>query len=310
MIRNPLRALVRLAHRCGISPLMMRNRRRARERGGRLRFGIGGVHWERGDFVILLPAQQPYRIPDFIAHMNPVERRAVPVASGRRRIIDLRGPVRYRLPSGRDLLLPQFPEEIDTCAGYLARGAPKSGDIAVDAGAFCGEIAIELALLVGPSGRVFALEPDPQSADLLRQNLAHHGLDNVTLLPHALWDRTMELTFSADGDYGSALHGLSSSPRGIREITVSALSPADLFARIGRIPDFIKMDIEGAEVEVVAALAPLLAAAPHPVRLSIASYHLRDGQPTHALITPVLRAAGLQVETGNPEHVTTWASRN
>lgn len=178
----------------------------------------------------------------------------------------------------------------------------------LDTGAFCGEVAIEIALLVGPSGHVFALEPDPANCKLLQRNLAFHHLENVTILPYALWDRTTELVFTARGHYGSSVRGLIDSVESPTEtITVSALSPADLFARIGRIPDFIKMDIEGAEVEAVSALAPLLAAAPHPVRLAIASYHLRNGRPTHELITPMLVAAGLEVETGNPDHVTTWA---
>ena len=67
------------------------------------------------------------------------------------------------------------------------------------------------------------------------------------------------------------------------------------------------MDIEGAEVEVVSALAPILAESLHSVRLAIASYHIRDGHPAHELITPPLLVNGYQVETGYPEHTTTWA---
>lgn len=290
---------------------MLRLRRRARSEGARLHFGFRSIRWERGDHVVIFPNYEPYLISMCMDKLALLLSRAVPTLSGKTKVVDFRGPsIPFRTPSGQQVWLPGLIELNDTCAGYLARGAPGPGDIVLDAGAFCGELTIELALLVGPSGRVFAMEPDPANLEMLRRNLAFHRLENVTLLPHALWASTTDLVFNAHAHCGSSVQGLQGSADGsdrTRTITVSALSPADLFALIGRIPDFIKMDIEGAEVEAVSALAPLLADATHPVRLAIASYHLREGRPTHELITPVLVAAGLQVETGNPEHITTWA---
>jgi hypothetical protein len=90
-------------------------------------------------------------------------------------------------------------------------------------------------------------------------------------------------------------------------VRIEVLSPADAFALIGRIPDFIKMDIEGAEVEVIEAMEPFLKTA--SLRLAIASYHVRNGRKTHELITPLLERAGLKVSTGYEKHLTTWASR-
>lgn len=303
-----LSPFINLAHRLGLSPLMARHRRTAREQGARLRFRPRAIQWERDGWVLLIDPATPYRVGYWMRVADSIVQGAVPVIKAGRRIVDLRGPALYRLPSGRAVYLPIPIETADTCSGYLLRGAPGPGDLVLDIGAYCGELAVELALLVGPEGRVFAMEPDPSSRALLQRNAELHRLANITLLPHALWNRTEELSFAALGHCASAVQtpdGPSYEPGSI--IKISALSPADVFARIGRIPDFIKMDIEGAEVEAIEALAPLLAKAPHPVRLAIASYHLRDGRPTHEIITPVLMAAGFQVETGYPSHLTTWA---
>lgn len=302
------RPLIALAHRLGVSRLMLRARRLARTQGARLAFSPDAVRWTRGELDVLFPATSPHTLGYRLGLMDHVLARAIPAQVGRRRVVDLREAAQYRLPSGRAVWLPTPIEEADTCAGYLARGGPGPGDVVLDAGAYCGEIAIELALRVGPAGRVYAFEPNPVGLEFLERNLALHGLTNVTLMPHALWENSTTLKFNSTSDYGAALASLGSdSAASACQIEVSALSPADAFARIGRVPDFIKMDIEGAEVEVLAAMAPLLRAADHPVRLAVASYHLRDGRPAHELITPGLRAAGFTVETGHPAHLTTWA---
>jgi FkbM family methyltransferase len=259
---------------------------------------------------VCFSAADPYLLVRVIRHKEAIFSRVIPEEKEGMRLVDFRGPMLYRMVSGRAIRLPGLIEAADTFGGYVARGAPGPGDTVLDAGAFCGESVIEFALLVGAGGHVYALEPDEANRALLRGNLEMHGLDNVTILPVALWSHTTTLDFEASGDCCSSVRGVGqASFQKASSVKVEALSPADLFKRMGRAPDFIKMDIEGAEVEAVEALAPLLAAAAKPVRLAIASYHLRGGRPTHELITPVLRAAGYEVETGNPEHVTTWAWR-
>lgn len=299
-----------MLHRFGVSPLMLGLRRQARERGEHLHFGLKSVRWERKGWTVYFPVDQPYLVTCMMRQGEKTFQAIVSDEIGGRRVVDFRRPVLYRMRSGRLVWLPSPMEAADAFSGYIAKGAPGLGDTVLDAGAFCGESVIEFAQLVGPRGHVFALEPDAANLALLRQNLEIHRLENVTVLPVALWNRSTTLVFMAEGNCGSFVGATNQRPAGkTRSTAVEALTPADLFRRMGGVPDFIKMDIEGAEVEVLEALAPVLAAEAKPVRLAIASYHLRDGRPTHELITRVLRAAGYAVETGNPEHVTTWAWR-
>lgn len=302
--------LIGLGHRLGVTPLMWRARRAARVQGARLSFRRGSVRWRRGGDVLLFPVNEPYLLGRRVAFAEYVLGRGVPDEREGIRIFDTRGPMRYRLPSGRPIWLPGPIEPSNTFGGYVSHGAPERGQAVWDIGAFCGETTVEFSRLVGPEGHVFALEPDPANRVLLQRNLEMHEARNVTILPCAIWGEDGMLSFGAAGDCGSALTGLDGAQRRFeKEIKVEAVSPASLLARAGRAPDFIKMDIEGAEVEALAALAPWLAEAGRTVRLAVASYHLREGRPTHELITGPLEAAGFTVETGNPEHVTTWAWR-
>jgi FkbM family methyltransferase len=291
---------------------MLHARRGARKHGERLRFRRAFISWEnaQGETFLLSP-DRPHIIWWYIQSSREWMNRIVRSTDAPHSITDLRQPVLYRMSSGRHIWLPDIIEMIDTCAGYIGRGAPHPGDIVLDAGAFCGESTIELALLVGPTGRVFALEPDPRNIELLKRNLALHHLENVTILPHAIWHETTELNFAANGNAVSTVDSIRNHhAKDSDMIKVSALSPDDLFTQMGCIPNFIKMDIEGAELEVMSVLAPLLAKSPPPTRLAIASYHIRNGRPAHELITPLLEASGFHVETGYPDHVTTWASNS
>lgn len=298
------------AHHKGLSPLMLRARRQARNQDARLSFHSDYVCWKRRDQTALLPANRPYEMNSMLSIIEGVMRHAVPTLVDNRLVVDLRGPCCYELPSGAIYWSRTAPENVDTLGGYVARGGAQPGDIAMDAGACVGEITLELAARVGPTGHVYALEPDPESRRLLERNLLQNRVHNVTVLPYALWHTSCDLQFLHDRHYGSMLYDLvDRNVANSRTITVPAISPADLFAQIGCVPSFIKMDVEGAEVEIIPALAAHYAAISVGVRLAIASYHRRNGRPSSDSITPPLEAAGFEVETGYPEHQTTWARR-
>ncbi len=291
---------------------MMRARRDVRAHGERLSFGLSGISLVSANGnTYVFSGDQPHQFWKIIQGSRYWIDRIVTSPNGPKQIFTMRDPILYRMPSGKHILMPGIIEKADTCSGYLARGGPRLGDMVVDAGAYCGELTVELAILVGPSGHVFSLEPDPDNRALLQRNLDLHDLKNVTILPYAIWSHTTDLVFAAAESCASSVKSIRNSDTDPKElITIPALSPSDLFTRIGHIPDFIKMDIEGAEVEVIEALAPFLAKSDKSMRLAMASYHLREGKPTHKLITPPLVAAGYQVETGYPDHLTTWAWKN
>src|SRR5207253_7776456 len=79
------------------------------------------------------------------------------------------------------------------------------GDWAIDVGANVGHYTAKLSKLVGPAGRVLALEPVPKTFELLAHNARHFPFANVTLLNLAASDRSavlgMEVPAVENGTY-------------------------------------------------------------------------------------------------------------
>lgn len=182
----------------------------------------------------------------------------------------------------------------------LVRNALGPGGIFVDVGANWGYFSLIAATRVGPGGRVVALEPDPRLLPLLRANLVHNGLTQVTALGVAAAAHHAEVEMLGfdwrDGNSGLtriALPGdTSSGPR----FTV----PGDTLARIlDRLRvesvDLLKMDIEGAELFALEGLRPVLI--PSRIRkllIEIHPGHLAAlGSDPNRAVEPLL-AAGYQ----------------
>jgi FkbM family methyltransferase len=123
---------------------------------------------------------------------------------------------------------------------------PRAGDAIVDIGAGRGEDVFAFSRAVGPTGRVWAIEPHPVSFAALRRMCELNRLANVTTLNYACMDRAEELQIETlpvwESNYVRAGAPSASSH------LVNGARFDDLAAEQGidRI-DFLKMNIEGAE---------------------------------------------------------------
>jgi FkbM family methyltransferase len=129
------------------------------------------------------------------------------------------------------------------------------GSHCLDVGANVGAVALPLARQVGPSGRVLAIEPGPPYLARLRQNLQENPklADRVIILAAGLSETEKSLLWRPDPLHPfnarlSQVH-LTAVP-GELPIPVTTLDAA--VARQGweRV-DFIKIDVEGMELEVL-----------------------------------------------------------
>ena len=132
----------------------------------------------------------------------------------------------------------------------------------VDLGACKGE-NLELFLQSGRKfGKSIFLEPDPGNADFLKQKIDNLGLSSVTVLNLAGWSSKTTLKFRATADGSS---GFSESG----SLDVIAIDTDSLAEGIE--VNYIKMDIEGAELEaLIGAKQTILERLPH---LAISIYH-------------------------------------
>ncbi|PTY05183.1 hypothetical protein DB347_17090 [Opitutaceae bacterium EW11] len=290
------------ALRWGITQVGRRLRDRARAIGAELAFSHDGIRVTVNGRDVWFPLGQASLVWTILGMFSDFERRLVFDEGRPRPTADCRAPTWYRIPATGDRLrLPELPELADFCSGYLLRGKPSEGEVVFDAGAYCGEMTIVFARLVGGRGRVFAFEPDPANAEFLEANVAAAGLRNVVVLRRGLWRTSGRLAFHGGGGLGSHLEPGASNA----EVEVLGLEEAAEIA--GTAPGFVKMDIEGAEVDTIEGSLEFIAR--QSIRFAIASYHLRENRPTSSLLEELFRRVGYQVETGYPEHLTTWAWR-
>ena len=116
------------------------------------------------------------------------------------------------------------------------------GSVFYDVGANVGFYSLLGALRVGRAGRVFAFEPLPANAALLRQHLAMNRVRNVEMFELAISGHSGTASFA--GEATRAMGKLASDGN----VTVQTATLDALIAE-GRIapPSAVKMDIEGAE---------------------------------------------------------------
>ena len=135
----------------------------------------------------------------------------------------------------------------DWCYGYT----PKAGDTVVDIGAGIGEESVIFSHLVGPEGRVIAVEAHPQTFACLQATIAMSGLANLEAVQCAITDGDGEITIS-----DSEVHVANSVLDGTGGVTVRSRSLDSLLDELGiATVDLLKMNIEGAERAAVKGMA-------------------------------------------------------
>lgn len=128
------------------------------------------------------------------------------------------------------------------------------GDWAIDVGANVGHYAARLSALVGPAGRVLAIEPVPNTFELLTQNARHFPFANVTLLNIAASDRAAVLGMEVpDVHCGAYLAHVTEKATGLNILAM----PLDSLALPGRVR-LVKIDAEGHELSVLRGMTGLL----------------------------------------------------
>jgi FkbM family methyltransferase len=139
----------------------------------------------------------------------------------------------------------------------------RSGWVVADVGAHIGYYTLLLARLVGPSGRVYAFEPFPSNFRVLEENIALNSYRNIVAEPQAA-GRTpdtlyLRLPHNESGNVDSrVLPSQAALTRESTDIAVEVIALDDYFATRGEYLDLIKIDVEGAENEVLAGMERIL----------------------------------------------------
>lgn len=148
------------------------------------------------------------------------------------------------------------------------------GDIVLDVGAYKGESSVWLARQTGSSGLVLALEPNPVAGAFLERNVARTanlGISSIQILAVAAGSSHRSESFVSTAEACSRLDRAG-------DLTVNMTTLDDIFLEreLARV-DFIKMDIEGGELDAFNGARQTIRQ--HAPRLAISVYHLARDLP-------------------------------
>lgn len=155
----------------------------------------------------------------------------------------------------------------------------KKNDVVLDAGANFGHLSILFSKLTGKGGIVYAFEPDVYNVKRIDRNISLNKdlPNNIKLINLLLWDENKWIDFYEAGTVGSSAVWIPDNEKCVKKeaVRIDDWVNANNISKL----DFIKMDIEGAEIEALAGCEETIRnLSPN---LAIASYHIVDGEATY-----------------------------
>jgi len=132
----------------------------------------------------------------------------------------------------------------------------KPGHTFFDLGANAGFFSLVAARLVGARGRCVAVEPLPDNCANIHEQIEVNSLGQCSVVNEAISDFVGSAAFFF-ASAGSSMAHLGEARKGEQQVPVNVTTLDSICARFGK-PDFIKMDIEGAEVQALKAAAHTL----------------------------------------------------
>lgn len=157
----------------------------------------------------------------------------------------------------------------------------------LDIGAHVG-VATAYVLKNYPEAEVWAYEADPKIAEIFAKNIESQGWTNVKIEATAVWDKDGRVAFNQQSsDSGFVVEDVLDGSK-----SVKAKSLQSIFNQIGDRPvDLLKMDIEGAETQVLSSLRGEL----NQVRKIFVEYHSRANDVQDlAKLLHILEIAGFR----------------
>lgn len=172
----------------------------------------------------------------------------------------------------------------------------KPGMTILDIGANIGYFSMLFGKRVGPTGRIVCFEPAPENVDLLKRNIDLNKLDDrMTVVASCVGDSNNPVTLHLDST-NQGNHSLSQANVVTEKSTINVpCTTIDTYLTAHPLPhiDLLKMDVQGAELQVLHGMTVTLNA--HPKMSMVMEYWpfgLRNTGANPADVLTILRKAG------------------
>lgn len=144
------------------------------------------------------------------------------------------------------------------------------GDTVLDIGAHIGLFAVLTAKLVGDEGRIFAFEPTPFTRSVLEEVVTLNGCSGVVeIRGEAVSSKRGTTVFYDTGNEISNANSLVRSELSQKEIPIDLISIDEFVSELALNVDCIKIDVEGAELDVLAGARETYLSQRPPTRLGL-----------------------------------------
>ena len=135
----------------------------------------------------------------------------------------------------------------------------KGGNIVVDVGANIGLHTLNMARIVGNTGRVFAFEPDPSNFEILEKNVKINNYQNIILEQKACADKYGRTTlYQSDHPGMHRVFPQTKQAKGQVQVELTSLDKYFIDSNLADKINFIKIDVEGLEFSVLKGMKNIL----------------------------------------------------
>ena len=190
---------------------------------------------------------------------------------------------RLYVPSPRTAILGHFLKSYERV--YERYFRVKKDEIVLDIGAYIGSFTMTVAKR---AKKVLAIEPDPKNYACLKANVSRFA--NVRTIRKGVWNSKKKLKLYLDSRYPVA-HSVVIQP-GNKSVDIEVDALDNIVSELGfNKVDFIKMNIEGAEIEALEGAKQVLKSVK---KIVLDAHHIRDGKPTYPLVCRLLEAKGFK----------------
>lgn len=153
------------------------------------------------------------------------------------------------------LIHDMYRSMVDHEEDIVQQFSPKIGDIVIDVGAAFGFYTILASKRVSQQGRVVAIEPQPDSFKMLNKNIKLNKLTNIVTLNYAVSSR--KTTLKLYSSYSTIQERAGQSLQSYIEVSADNLDNLLRQLDIDQV-NWIKVDVEGAELEVLKGAVGIL----------------------------------------------------